>query len=59
MNSVILYGGLNDWIMFYALSAIFHPYYGGMFQAMSVIICIKNIERCGRIQAGCRCQYRQ
>ena len=43
MKSGINYGGFNDWIMFYALSAIFHPYNGGMFQAMIVIICMNNI----------------
>ena len=43
MNSGINYGGYIDWIMFYALSAILHPYKGGMFQAMIVIICINNI----------------
>lgn len=40
MNSGINYGG---YIMFYALSAILHPYKGGMFQAMIVIICMNNI----------------
>ena len=43
MNSGIHYGGFIDWITFYALSAIFHPYNGGMFQAMIVIICRNKV----------------
>ena len=42
-NSVIHYGGLIDYITFYALLAICRPYNGGMFQTITVIICIKNI----------------